>query len=323
MSQTQRILWIDNAKGLILFFVLIFHAKFPWHSVQFVSSWFMPCFFLISGMLFKMQDNSIKETLIRRMRTLLVPYLGLSVLFMFLNPMNYQGDVWLQFRMNIWDILMGNSGFMTVSLWFVYVLFEVCCTTAVIYWIIQKQSRATQLGVLGMIMILCLTADAFCNGIMLPFKLSAYFSALFMYLLGYLLRSSVIPLQEKCTYHIAITTLIIFAIAIILFEVDRPANFILSEMHRIGLFLSGSFSLIGIVYVLTIGVRDNFICQSLRYLANNALCFLAVHMWGICMCIQCMPQYNPYIAATLGLTLSLVLMPLANRYTPWLVGKKR
>lgn len=323
MSQTQRIVWIDNAKGLILFFVLLYHAKFPWHIVGFVSSWFMPCFFLISGLLFGMKNNSLKQTVLHRIKTLLVPYVGLSVLFVFLNPNNYQGDVLSHFKTNAWDILMGNSGFMTVSLWFVYVLFEVCCATSILHYATRKFNQAFRFGTVGIVMAACLVGDAFFHNMLLPFKLSDFFIAWLMYLTGYMLQPQLKHMEDIPISKIAVSAMVMLAVAIVLYAIGYSRSCVWEELRRIGLLLTGAVPLIGIVYGLTQWLKENFICESLRYLANNAMCFLAVHLWVICIYQTYMPCYNPYWAATIALTVSLLVMPLANRYTPRLVGKKR
>lgn len=322
MSQTQRIQWIDNTKGLILFFVLLYHAKFPWLIVQFVSSWFMPCFFFISGLLFRMKNNSLKDTLLHRAKTLLLPYFTLSLLFVFLNPNNYHDNFLFAIKTNIWDILMGNSGFMTVSLWFVYVLFEVSLATIFLHQATRNFCTPLRLGIIGLVMTGCLVLDALFHDASLPIKLSDFFIAWFMYLLGYTLQSYGTRAQGIPISPLAIFASIVSALSVILFAFGSSANPFIAELHRIGLILCGSFSLISIVCLFTRTLPDNLIGRSLRYLATNAICFLAVHMWVICLCQLYMPHYNPHIAATLGLTVSLVMIPLADKFTPWLVGKR-
>lgn len=323
MTQSERILWIDNAKGLILFFVLLYHAKFPWLIVDFVSSWFMPCFFLISGLLFRLKNDSLKQTLIHRTKTLLIPYFALSILFVFLNPNNYDGCSIKPFMTNAWDILMGNSGFMTVSLWFVYVLFEVSIATLILHRVTKDLSSMQRYCIIGAMMMVCLVMDALFHKSLLPLKLSDFFVAWFMYLLGYAFQPYVSRTQTMSTSRLLLFTGISFGISIILFALNSSYNPVIAESLRIGLALCGSFALIGMVCILTRIIPENFIGKSLRYLATNAICFLAVHMWVICMCQHYLLQYNPYVAATLGMTVSLLLMPLADRYTPWLVGKQR
>ena len=283
----------------------------------------MPCFFLISGLLFRMKNESIRDTLIHRAKTLLIPYLVLSILFVFLNPNNYQGDIFVNFKTNAWDILMGNSGFMTVSLWFVYVLFEVCCATAVLYRLTQHFNTSIRNNIVCVVLLICIIGDAFCHTLTLPFKLSDFFISWFMYLTGYLMQTLLKRLAEIHISRFVIFTIITLTVAIILFEIKRSANGIITETHRMCLMLTGSLSLIGLVYTMTRMIRENFIGAALRYLANNAMCFLAVHMWIICLCLQYMSRYNPFVAATLGLTLSLIMMPITNTYVPWLIGKKR
>lgn len=321
MSESQRIIWIDNAKGLILFFVLIIHAQFPWHVLSFVCSWIMPCLFLISGFLFRIKNDSIRETIIHRTKTLLIPYFALSILFVFLNPNNYNGDVLAHFKSNAWDILMGTSGFMTISLWFVYVLFELYCVTTILHKLLHQQNSILRYGVLFFVGAICIVLDALFKDITLPFKLSYFFMSMFMYLLGYMAQDQIKYMSRISNKQVSISALIAVVVSIVVYLFPKPNNPFVSELLRVGLLLTGSVSLIGIVYVMTQIVPENFIGRSLRYWAKNAMCFLAFHMWTICLCNLYMPCMSPYIRATLAMVVFLVFAPITNKYTPWLLGK--
>lgn len=324
MADTQRIQWIDNAKGLILVFVILFHAKVPWNIVAYVSSWFMPCFFFISGLLFRMKANaSLWGTIKHRIHTLLIPYFTLSLLFILLNPNNYQGDISHRFMSNIWDTLMGNSGFMTVSLWFVYVLFEVNCATTILHLIGRKFSVVTQNGIITVVIMGCLVADTFLHNQSLPFKLSDFFISWAMYLGGYLLQNKIIEQKDSQLRHQVILLFINIGISVVAFSLLGEHGRLMTECLRILLLLSGTCSLVETVLLCTKYIPENFIGTSLRYLANNALCILAVHMWVICLCLQYIGTYSPYISAFLGLSVSLLLIPIFNKLVPWAIGKTR
>lgn len=324
MADTQRIQWIDNAKGLILIFVILFHAKVPWHIVAYVSSWFMPCFFFISGLLFRTKaDANLWENIKHRIHTLLIPYFVLSLLFILLNPNNYQGDILHRFTSNIWDTLMGNSGFMTVSLWFVYVLFEVNCATTILHLISRKLSVITQNGIIVVVIMGCIVADSFLHNQSLPFKLSDFFISWAMYLGGYLLQNKIFTSQGRHLRHRIILLILALAISIVTFCLFGEHGKLMTECLRILLLLSGTCALIETVLICTKYIHENVIGTSLRYLANNAMCILAVHMWVICLCLQYKGTYNPYISAFLGLSVSLLLIPIFNKLVPWSIGKTR
>lgn len=321
MQQSQRVQWIDNAKGIMLLAVVMYHAYSSSPVLQYVAYWVMPCFFFISGLLFRMRNESVKDTMVHRAKTLLVPYLLLSTLFVFLNPNNYNGDILTHFKTNAWDILMGYSGFMTISLWFVYVLFEVCFVMTVLHKLLVRQNDALKYGLLTVVGIVCIVWDAICKDMTLPFKLSHFFMSMFMYMLGYMLQHHIKNLSNIPMPWLAVCALITQAVAIMLYIAQDSTNLFLSEMCRVGMMLMSTASLISIVYVMTHSVRENVVGRSLRYIANNGMCVLAVHMWTICMCHLYLPYQNPYVIAILALIVSLLLAPITNRFTPMLVGK--
>lgn len=324
MANAQRIQWIDNAKGLILIFVILFHAKVPWHIIAYISSWFMPCFFFISGLLFRMQaDANLWGTIKHRIHTLLIPYFALSFLFILLNPNNYQGDISHRFMSNIWDTIMGNSGFMTVSLWFVYVLFEVNCATAILHKMVLKMPMAARNGILGLTVVGCIVGDTFLHNYSLPFKLSDFFILWFMYLIGYIYRDRIIQEKEVSSRNIAFITIICLGLSLAAYSLSGAHNLFISESLRLLLLLSSTFMLAGVVWIGARIIPQNFIGTSLRYLASNAMCILAVHMWVICLCLQYIGTYSPYLTATLGLSVSLLLIPIFNRLMPWAIGKTK
>ena len=84
ISQQQRIHWVDSARGVCIFFVMMTHADkaeltiFP----HFFRPFFLPLFFVVSGYLFNANRNW-KDFLQREWRGLIVPYLCIS-LFWFL-----------------------------------------------------------------------------------------------------------------------------------------------------------------------------------------------------------------------------------------------
>ena len=317
--------------------VILYHAQVPWYLVRYVSSWFMPCFFLISGLLFELKANSVKQTCTHRVKTLLCPYFMLSFLFVFLNPNNYHGDILHNFQVNAWDILMGNSGFMTVSLWFVYVLFEVCCMTAIGHYLTKTMKPIARKGIFILTLVCCLIADFFLFQTSLPFKLGDFFIAWFMYLLGYMLQPYIKRREEYQTLpdpplkgrrralsniYLIVSSLFLLSVAIAL-HVWQSADGTHKLLIRVPLFLFGSFSAMGVAYVLTQMIPHNFIGTVLGYLSKNAMCLLAIHMWVICMIRQYVPSCNPLFVAICALGVSLLIMPFSSRYFPWLVGKNR
>lgn len=81
----DRITWLDIAKGIGMIAVIIDHAIiFPSPITQYMDSFHMPLFFMLSGYIYAMRPYAAFRDLFRRkLRTLAVPYLFFAVLSYF------------------------------------------------------------------------------------------------------------------------------------------------------------------------------------------------------------------------------------------------
>lgn len=84
-QRQTRLDWLDIAKGIAIVAVLIGHTSAINRNVQiYLYSWHMPIFFIVSGILLQYRDSwryrSYKDTVIRKAKSLLYPYLTFSVL---------------------------------------------------------------------------------------------------------------------------------------------------------------------------------------------------------------------------------------------------
>ncbi|GAB2547511.1 acyltransferase family protein [Spirosoma aerophilum] len=76
-----RTVWADYAKAIAILLVVIGHQKLPWPAFQFIYSFHMPFFFLISGYLFSFQKHPVARLFVRhRAKTILLPYASLGLL---------------------------------------------------------------------------------------------------------------------------------------------------------------------------------------------------------------------------------------------------
>lgn len=77
----KRILWIDYAKSITIFFVIIIHTHCDAELTKALKAFVMPLFFLISGYLFSYDNNPKTSTFLKkRARQLLVPYLWINII---------------------------------------------------------------------------------------------------------------------------------------------------------------------------------------------------------------------------------------------------
>ena len=158
-SKTARIGWIDEFKGFVLLLVCLYHVEQSFPQAQMgmlhLSALRMSAFFFISGMLFSTRRfGNFKDYFIHKTRVLLVPYILLSLLFLALDPVLYNFDLFPKApRMTvmnirpeiatIWDYIYwnlakifvaGKSSIGSGPLWFVFTLYSV----SLIFYGVQK-----------------------------------------------------------------------------------------------------------------------------------------------------------------------------------------
>lgn len=81
---SKRVIYIDLCKTYGLFLVILGHGRLcPESWQQFIYSFHMPLFFILSGLLYKWK--SFKDTLINDIKRLLIPYLIINLICFFCN----------------------------------------------------------------------------------------------------------------------------------------------------------------------------------------------------------------------------------------------
>lgn len=75
----ERVKWIDITKGMLIVLVIIGHASSNTGFRDVISSFYMPCFFLLSGYVLS-EKGTVWERLVKRVKTVLLPYFVFSVI---------------------------------------------------------------------------------------------------------------------------------------------------------------------------------------------------------------------------------------------------
>lgn len=131
IGQENKIAWINNLKGLAIIAVVLGHMASP--LVKFIYAWHIPLFFFISGLLIK-DDRSVKESLTKDFKKLLIPYFifsGLGLLSEYIKRWLWPNFTFVNGSINLRDELMGIFWWMDYShlhhygfvLWFLPALF--------------------------------------------------------------------------------------------------------------------------------------------------------------------------------------------------------
>lgn len=224
----NRIQWIDEYKGFVLLLVCLFHAeqsfKFIDMGMSSLSAMRMTAFFFISGLLFSTRRfSNFKSYAWHKTKVLLFPYIILSLLFLALDPVVWNFDLYSKAPkmtiMNIrpeiaslWDYLYwnlakifvaGKSSIGSGPLWFIFTLYSI----SLLFFGVQKIAELiTQplrrrfstpqhciIGLIAIVAVGCLIAgwQLSKNQIRLPLGLERDCTCLGFFALGWLAKEPI------------------------------------------------------------------------------------------------------------------------------------
>ena len=325
---TARIGWIDEFKGFVLLLVCLYHVEqsFPCAEMGMLhlSALRMSAFFFISGMLFSTRRfPNFKDYFVHKTKVLLIPYILLSLLFLALDPVLYNFDLFpkaprmtvMNIRpeiVTVWDYIYwnlakifvaGKSSIGSGPLWFVFTLYSVSLMFYGVQKIVPRRfiffiSLASLAG--GWLLYI--------NHIRLPLGIERDLTVLFFFANGWLCKGATQSLSgNKLTqsfsgknFRSAKNILTLAAAAIVSFcayayiEIPDPnfsiMNNDLGKDFRI--FVASSFfGIAGLVTTFVLADRlpniapIRIIKGILRNISRNALVILAVH-WYILLVMR-------------------------------------
>ena len=134
--QSQRIEWLDVAKGIAILLMVAGHTTIPKPVSNFIWAFHMPLFFIASGWCTRL-GGQFGEFLVKKTKTLLMPFAIYTAIVL---PLNCLIDLT---SFNEW-LIKGWGG---VALWFIPVLFLALILTKVIMTMSRKVYRSIALAV--------------------------------------------------------------------------------------------------------------------------------------------------------------------------------
>ena len=134
-TNKNRIEWVDAAKGLGLILVVLGHLKFPYLSTW-IYTFHIPLFFFLSGFVFSGQKYSFKQYLLKKIKTLVIPYfaLGLVIYLVWCGIYLTENRPLDAYFIMLWNFIK-QKHFWTI--WFLACLFLV----EILYYWIDKVSQ--------------------------------------------------------------------------------------------------------------------------------------------------------------------------------------
>ncbi len=194
MKKKSRIEWIDNAKFFCIVLIVLGHVGMPDPMTRFFSAFRVPLFFFLSGFLFSYDGLKAKAFLIKKGRSLVLPYLIFSVVtysvwWLFAGVYGigtYEGITPVTPLIGIF-YSVGDGGFLAhdAPLWFITCLFMVEALYYFIFARLEGPMRYLALAICSVLGFVC----PFLLPVRLPWSADAAFTGVVFYAAGRWIQS--------------------------------------------------------------------------------------------------------------------------------------
>lgn len=306
----MRTEWIDLAKGMAIFLMVCGHTSIPKSLSNWIWSFHMPLFFIVSGLLFSPDRyHSFIAFVKKRCRTLLLPYVVFTVVAICYSPVKSL------------RLLSGCNNLF--ALWFLPVLFM---TELIGYYIVQirfwggKLILAILLATVGFLM------DVY--GINLPFHIEVSLYATLFYVVGYIGRERIIIADSK---WLVIALLLGLNVTLSLFSprTDMAGN------HCGWYGVNAVNAMIGTMAFFLLAKkfenlsRQNYLRRFLVWAGTNTIVILGLSQIINLLIKECMMNLplskatNSLLRHVLLWIVLWVIATLINKYVPEIIGKQR
>lgn len=246
----QRIQWIDYAKSITIFFVIIIHTHCDAELTKALKAFVMPLFFLMSGYLFSYDNNpKTGKFLKKRARQLLVPYLWINIIayMAWITVLRHYGsdaESRIEWHSPLVGILTGTGPMLVhdIPLWSFISFFIV----EAIYYPIGKRLRQSWIIAVASFAILYLATCTLDDKIgMLPYAIGPSIAGLAFYALGRQWRSYSDSLKfDKANHLLSIIGILIISSVAYLFSFseNEEVSFYVIHYGNMPLFIIAALS---------------------------------------------------------------------------------
>lgn len=278
----NRIEYIDIAKGLTMLMVVFVHTNaevssnslFLQQINDFIMSFFMPAFFVYSGMFVKKEKWN--EFFAKKGKTLLIPLLffyllgyAFSAVIAHVGVMSLHNDFkWT----NVFNIFCSKT-FSNGALWFLAALFIGLTIVQVSYRISSNFIRY--------MVLLCFAIIGMTWNVFIPYRMPFYADS-GCYSIGFLVAGHLLMKSLKWqVLNRNVKSLLIFAVSFIIVFLlqDNKASMMMATWHG-NLFLAWAVGVSGAIMVLAFSalLKDN---KLFAYIGKNSIVVLCVHFFLI------------------------------------------
>lgn len=316
--KSQRINWIDQAKGIGILLVVIGHMNIPQELSKIIFSFHMPLFFFISGYLYNEKKYSVnfKAVFFSKSNTLLWPFITFSIYYLILSVFTNKNSIIHYF--DYVDFFKGNRSLNT-PLWFLTALFstEIIFSQIIRFFNIRK----------AIILILLIIVIGFFNAIFWRYSfflnIDIALVTILFFLVGWLFKKYN---WGKTIFNKGRNMLYILTTAIILLLTSLTNEKINILEHVYGnlilMLLSVIFGISLTILLAKQFLNFKFLRIVFEYFGKNSLIILGVHIILAPLVVSIFDQMHFRLDRVLSLGLIFLSIELINRYFPIMLKLK-
>lgn len=189
--QQKRILWLDQLKAIAFFFVILGHMSITGEPKNWIYSFHMPLFFLVSGFTFNLEKTAKSQFLPycgKLFKRLVIPYFWIEMIclcFSYLTTVLIKGKP-LHLTQNLIGIVVSNGllyPYPSRPMYFALVLFS----AQILLWVVLRLVKGNRIG--SFVLTLALCSFSFLTiGKPMVWRINVVPVAMLLILIGTLLR---------------------------------------------------------------------------------------------------------------------------------------
>ncbi|MGY4537148.1 acyltransferase [Mucilaginibacter sp. UYNi724] len=337
----KRIMWIDYAKFIGIFLVVLGHQSISKPLSTFIFAFHMPLFFFISGYLFKVDKGvTYQAFFVKKLRQLMLPYLIFNVityLFWFFIGRKFGNDAssevsWLK---PIIGMFYGNGidGYLIhcIVLWFLPCLF---ITENLFFLLVNNKNIKIQQLTL-VILVIAGYIDYRFNLPRLPWGFNLAIVALVFYASAFLCKDFINKVMKQNALIQLLIFIVSLTICIYIAMVNQNVDMNSRSYNNYSLFFLSSFSGTISTLIFAMLLEKAFKKISfLGYMGRNTILIMAFHLIALSIIkavvvfIMKMPlsifEQNDLLCVVATLTVFIILFPVifvVKRYLPVMIGR--
>lgn len=342
MKETCRIDWIDYAKAIAIFCIVLLHANVPYPAKGLIRVWVIPLFFFLSGIFANTSRYAtFRDYFVQKGLHILVPYVCFNILtylfWLFLGRhYGYDAETDIAWWKPLWGIVYGEySGFIHyIPLWFLACLFT--CET--LFYLIFRHIREARTYWMTVLCILLIGGiNYYFNPIALPWGLGIAFPMMVFYATGAFfadrIRSNDYRILQARLLHWCFIGATLVSVAIYMINPGEVLVF-KNEYGNYLLFYIGAFAgITGMMCACRLIEQWFGHLSRLSFIGRNTLIILCLHLIvfsfikGISYYLFGLPleiydqTWVLVTASIANIVLQVPVILFINRFCPFITGK--